>query len=116
MYKVTLNWVDNLYKNNFWQDIRFKKLKSGYPKFDFPEHLIDEVELEEFLLVEDNRLPLFIGSQYGIHPNPEETFKGYDRSILVAKLDKSLLSGHVSGLSICSYKGGRFYEIEFFKN
>jgi hypothetical protein len=99
-----------------WNKLRFKKLKNGYPIFKFPEHLIDDVDIEQFLLVEENRLPLFIGSQFGIHPNPNEIFKNVTKSILIAKMNKSLLSGLVSGLSISVYKEGVIRELEYFKN
>ena len=89
----TMSWLNRFQQNKFWKDYRFKKLNSGYPRFDFPIELIDEVEIEDFLLAEDSRIPLFVGSQFGVHPNPEETFKNTGNSILVAKLDKSLLSG-----------------------
>ena len=105
-----------LSRNKNWNNYRFKRLKSGYPVFDFPQHLIDEVDMEHFILVEENRLPLFIGSQFGIHPNPKEIFKNIDESILIAKLNKSLLSGVVSGLSISLYKEGIISELEYFKN
>ncbi len=111
-----MNWLDKFQQNKYWKDYRFKKLKLGYPKFDFPVELIDTVGTKEFLKVEIERIPLFIGTQFGIYPNPKETYKNIQQPILVAKLDKSLISGCVSGLSICSYKDDKFQEIEYFKN
>jgi len=99
-----------------WYQHKFKILKNVYPKFDFPANLVNIVNAEQFLETEPKVLPLFLGSQFGMHPNPEEIFYDNDKSILVAILNKSLLSGHVSGLSISSYSNLDFKEIEFFAN
>lgn len=112
----TLNWINSFLKNPNWKHLKFKKLKSGYPQFDFPDELVDEVDLEEFISEDNNRIPLFIGSQFGLYPNPNKIFYKTNESLLLARLDKSLLSGHVSGLSICYLKKGKLHEIEFFKN
>lgn len=114
--KSTLTWFEKFRTNDNWNHLRFKKLNTSYPTFDFIECLIDEVSIEEFLLEESNRIPLFLGSQFGVEPNPKEIFNTVQKTILVAKLDKSLLSGVVSGCSICIYKEDKFQEIEFFKN
>jgi hypothetical protein len=64
----TLFWVKHLYQSKTWNSLRFKKLKTGYPQFNFLECLIDEVELKEFQRDEYQRIPLFIGCQFGIIP------------------------------------------------
>ena len=71
--------------------MKFKMLASGYPRFDFPEDLVEEVDLSDFYEPEENRLPLYIGTQFGIFPRdyPVETFEGKK----IAVLRKSLLSG-----------------------
>ena len=78
---------------------RLKKLDTGYPPFDMDPVLFEVVSHYYFLKIEVNRMPMLIGSQFGIYPRVENVFdysyKGY-----IAILNKSLLSGSVSGLSI----------------
>lgn len=96
----TKNWINNLRKDERFKDIRLKRLEKGYPPFEIDESLIDIVSAEEFVKIEEKRLPLFIGSQFGIHPemnNIPDFFNGHK---LIAILGKSLLSGSVDGLSI----------------
>lgn len=92
--------------------IKFKMLASGYPSFDFPEDLVEEVDLSEFYETEENRFPLYIGTQFGIFPRdfPVETFEGKK----IAVLSKSLLSGLQSGISICEIKERKRIELENF--
>ncbi len=113
---LTLKWFDGFDRNMLWNQYRFKTIKQGYPPFDFPKHLIDEVDIEQFLLEEKFRIPLFIGTQFGVNPDPKNIYLDMKEPILVARLGKSLLSGCVAGLSISCYKEGVFHEIEFFKN
>jgi hypothetical protein len=56
---------------------------------------IDVVDPETFLLKEDNRLPLYIESQFGINPK-----LGLHPNQYIAILSKSLLSGLVVGFSV----------------
>ena len=62
--------------------------------------LVDVVPTEAFLNPEPHRLPLFIGSQFGINPRLESLPTPYVGVMTVAILGKSLLSGNVAGLSI----------------
>ena len=100
MSKHTLYWVARFLSDKNFGHMRFKRLNVGYPMFDFDDELIDTVELDKFIKVEKNRLPLFIGSQFGIHPKMVNIpgFASEDR--IIAVLAKSLLSGCVAGLSI----------------
>ena len=111
-----LYWVKKLQNDDYWKDIRFKKLKEGYPPFTIPNHLIDEVELDEFLKYEHERIPFFIGSQFGINPRLEEIYEGNAKLKFIAVLKKSLLSGSVAGLSIYLLSGNDLQQIEYFKN
>lgn len=116
-YPHCLFWVDEMRKNKFWGGTRFKKIEKGYPDFVMYPSLYDVESLESFTTPEIGRLPLFIGSQFGIQPKLEEVFKSYDTNIKIAILNKSLLSGSVAGLKIYSLK--RNYELEeiiYFKN
>ncbi|WP_300435963.1 hypothetical protein [Christiangramia sp.] len=90
--------------------IKFKMLTSGYPGFDFPEDLLEEVDLSTFYEIEEDRFPLFVGTQFGTYPLdfPLDTFEGKK----IAILHKSLLSGHQSGLSIYEIRKGKRNEIQ----
>lgn len=79
---------------------RFKRLERGYPPFELDESLIDIVDMEEFILIEEFRIPIFVGSQFGIYPRIEKMPEFFNGRKVIAILSKSLLSGHVSGLTI----------------
>ncbi len=96
----TKNWINNLRKDERFKDIRLKRLEKGYPPFEIDESLIDVVSAEEFVKIEEKRLPLFIGSQFGIHPDMNKIPDFFNGHKLIAILAKSLLSGNVDGLSI----------------
>ncbi len=109
-------WVDNFKKDSFWGTIRFKKLNTGYPPFTIPSNLIDVVEMDEFLKDEEKRLPLFIGSQFGIHPRLEKIYKNEAKFKVIAILSKSLLSGCVSSLAIYVVNGNDYNKVKRFEN
>lgn len=118
-YPYCLYWVDCLKMDKRWTNIRFKKLETGYPPFVLYPFLFDVVSLEDFITPEENRMPLFIGSQFGIHPRLENIFTNKeDGEIIIAILNKSLLSGHVAGLKISVYRQGNnsLEKLIFFDN
>jgi hypothetical protein len=70
----------------------------GHPRFEVDKAIIDIVEFEEFIIIEEQRTPLFIGSQFGIYPKIDDIPQFFNGEKLIAILAKSLLSGCVSGL------------------
>jgi hypothetical protein len=99
----TTNWLKHLKQNPEYCHLRFKKLDKGfygYPPFDIDKTIIDEVDADTFIKIEENRIPLFIGTQFGVYPSVEEIPKFLSQDKIVAILGKSLLSGLVSGLGI----------------
>lgn len=90
--------------------IKFKMLASGYPSFRFPEDLLEEVDLHDFYKAEEERLPLYIGTQFGIYPNsfPIRTFEGKK----IAILDKSQLSGSQFSIILYEIREGQKVEIQ----
>ena len=83
--------------------LRFKKLDhkfKGYPSFEFDADLIDSVDLVTFTRVEEVRIPLFIGTQFGLYPWFYDSQEFCNKERTIAVLGKSLLSGHIAGLSI----------------
>jgi hypothetical protein len=99
----TTYWIRHFKQNPAYGHLRFKKLdqvKFGYPRFDINESLIDIVDLETFTRVEDNRIPLFIGTQFGLHPWFYDFPEFYKENKIIAVLGKSVLSENVDGLQI----------------
>ena len=96
----TLMWLNHFFDDEKFGAIRFKCLDKGYPRFDFDDKLIDIVSDFDFSKIENNRIPLFIGSQFGINPRINEISDFFNGDKIIAVLGKSLLSGCVAGLSI----------------
>lgn len=93
-------WISNLQQDRIFSGIRFKKLEPGLYPIAIDESLVDVVSAEEFVKIEEKRLPLFIGSQFGIYPDMNKIPDFFNGHKLIAILAKSLLSGRVDGLSI----------------
>jgi hypothetical protein len=96
-------WIKHFKDNPEYGSLRFKKLDKGfygYPPFDFDETLLDVVDLETFIKIEKCRIPLFIGTQFGLYPWFYEFPDFYNEDKIIAILGKSVLTGHVAGLSI----------------
>ena len=87
-----------------------------YPNYISTVGLITEVEEDQFTRLEEFVLPFFIDSQFGVFPKVNEVFEGLEKPLLLAILNKSMLSGCVAGLSIGIWQNGEFKEIELFKN
>lgn len=116
----TKYWIKNFINDQDYGQKRFKRLKKGYPRFEIDEAIIDIVEFEEFIKIEEQRIPLFIGSQFGINPRIDEIPRFFNGEKLIAILNKSLLSGHVAGLSLyqigANDKKFKFNEICYYEN
>jgi hypothetical protein len=94
-------WLAAFQKDDANRNKRFKILNCGYPNFVLDTIHYDIVEVEEFNFIEDKRLPLFIGTQFGIVPKIENLHNFFNGEKEIAILGKSVLSGAVAGLSIC---------------
>jgi hypothetical protein len=116
----TKYWIKSFLKDQQHGQKRLKRLEKGYPLFEIDEALIDIVEFDEFIQIEERRIPLFIGSQFGIHPNLDNIPQFFNGEKLIAILGKSLLSGHVDGLSLYQIgkneKKFKFDKIGYYKN
>jgi len=103
MKKHNLYWLKHFWENQEFGSFRFKRLDkgfNGYPSFDFDESLLDIVNLDAFIKVEENRIPLFIGTQFGLYPWFYNYPEFYSEEKIIAVLGKSVLSGHVAGLAL----------------
>lgn len=89
----------------FHEDRKFSKytLKTCLPdmfRFYRTEGILQSVDKSQFPLSRRKQIPIFIGSQFGIIPNPKSVQSTFRNNKYVAILSKSLLSGHVHGLRI----------------
>jgi hypothetical protein len=118
-------WIKHMKEYPDYPELRFKKLNSGfygYPLFNFDKSILDNVDLETFLMVEKDRIPLFVGTQFGIYPGLTDLPDFYKEDRTIAILGKSILSGHVSGLGLYLLKADsgnwsdRKIEIAWFEN
>ena len=117
MKEHTTYWIKHFKENEEFGHLRFKLLKDGpYPRFDIDGSLIDEVELDDFVKIEENRIPFFIGSQFGITPIMDKIPNFYNGDKIIGILGKSLLSGSVAGLTIYKCVGNKRVKIVHFKN
>ena len=97
-------WIEKFKADPEYCNKRFKIINGGgYIQHLYVDpDLIDLVTEEEFQLIEEERIPLDIGSQCGINPrmisNENSTFLNGEK--IVALLCKSLLSGSVAGVKI----------------
>jgi len=77
-----------------------KKPFTTWLPFDCPEGLVHKTEEAEFLKNEEHeRLPIFLGSSFGVSPSLD-ILKPMPNGSLHFILNKSVLSGHVSDLSL----------------
>ena len=118
----TIYWVKHLKLDSEYKHIRLKQLNNGHRNFIMPPSLIDAVDAEEFYTEEKDRLPFFVGTQFGVSPR-EENLPGFVKiGRKIAILGKSQLSGSVAGLTIYQYDddGGaipiRRFKIRTFSN
>ena len=95
-------WEHHLLNDAEFGDIRLKTLKTTlYLTFKTAEVVVDQVSINEFLKMESDRLPLVVGTQFGLFPRLNEVKGFFLEPRIVALLSKSALSGNVAGLSIC---------------
>lgn len=107
MKEHSFYWLKHFRDNTDFGNYRFKKLEKGfcgYPPFDFDDSILDTVDLETFIKVEKNRVPLFIGTQFGRYPWFTDFQGFYNEERIIAVLSRSLLSGQVVGLALYSTK------------
>jgi len=113
-------WINKFQKDSLHGHKRFKRLPTGYPKFEMNEDLIDTFDYDKFIEIEEHRIPIFIGSQFGTEPDINEMPDLFNGRKLIAILHKSLHSRHVDGLYLCQIKEGESTystaEVKFFKN
>ena len=99
-YNPKSNWYKGFQACSKFGKMRFKCLDVNYPLFEKKEEYFTNVDLVTFNKIEEDRIPFFIGSQFGIYPNINKLEGFFNGRKYVAILAKSLLSGRVNGLII----------------
>ena len=95
-------WELHMLNDKLYSNVRFKTLLGEtYNRYRINEFQVDKVPLKKFLLLEQDRLPLIIGTQFGFFPKPSQIKEFYTEPRIIALLSKSALSGRVAGVSIC---------------
>lgn len=76
---------------------KFKVLEHDIPEFKLSKNSFDYVSKKDFIKNEKSRVPLFIGTQFGIFPKEYIELENF-KNRKIAILGKSLLSGAQSGI------------------
>jgi len=110
-------WLGKFLSDSEYGHLTFKKLDNGYPPFDFPNTIIKNVNEKQFLIEEENVIPLFLGTSIaGLLPRKYSDNLKLFRGQLIAVLSKNILSGCVYGLTIYKIKYNSKYEQKRFSN
>jgi hypothetical protein len=59
-------WIQKIKNDSKNLNIKFKSTFKGSLPLEIDEDIYYSVQLEEFVKIEPNRIPLFLGSQFGI--------------------------------------------------
>jgi len=106
MKDSTTWWESHLLRDEIYGNIRLKKLDGGqYVPYNIASIPVEPVGTDVFLKLEDKRLPLIIGTQFGFFPRLNTIPGFYLEPRIVALLSKSVLSGSVAGMSFCLITG-----------
>ena len=116
MRKHQKYWLDQLKVDKDFGHIHLKGLLGPDASKVNREPYIDWVGMDEFLLVEPDRLPFFLGTQFGVHPRIKDLVGFLDSDRQYAILGKSALSGCVHGLTIYSVKDGKTEKVKLITN
>lgn len=100
MHDYKTYWIDQLLADAEYRGLRFKTMSKNSHFSNIDEELIDIVSADEFVRIESDRVPLFLGSQFGIAPRMNDIEGFFEEVRLCAILGKSMLSGHVAGLTL----------------
>ncbi|MEI6861394.1 MAG: hypothetical protein WCL04_03995 [Verrucomicrobiota bacterium] len=114
------HWIKQFKQSKQFGHLRFKRLSAkgyGYPNFDIEADLMDSVSLEDFIAIETDRIPFFVGTSLaGIIPNPDKIPNFLAEDKMGAILGKSLLSGSIAGLGLYWLEKDKQTKITWFAN
>ncbi len=102
MRQQTSRWESRYLEDEDYRSVGFKRLSTlSEQMYRITSVKVDAVNLDHFLNLEEDRIPLLIGSQFGIFLRLNGIPGFFSEPRIVALLSKSLLSGSVAGLTIC---------------
>ena len=114
------DWIKKFKNNPKNENINFKRLKDTLPPVDGDGTFIEYVDFEEFIKIEDHRIPLFVGTIIGIMPNIDKMPEFFNGKKRIAILAKSVLSGCIFGLTISQIEAHekilKVKTLEYYKN
>ncbi len=121
-----MNKKEQLWFFHFKQDeefghLRIKCLKTGtgfgYPFFSLDKAYYDSVDIAEFIKIENDRIPFFVGMPIaGVSPRMEDIPGFYNGKKMVMVLSKSSFSTTVGGVSIYVCDNGLTETLITFRN
>ena len=105
MKKHIIYWIKHFKQDKKFGHLRFKLLEDkgygGYPPFDIDESLVDKVKLDDFVKIEKNRIPFFVGTPIsGINPWINKIPNFFNGPKIIAILGRSSFNSECGGLSI----------------
>ncbi len=102
MKQLSSWWESHFIHDEIYGDIKLKKLDGAqYLPYKISSVIVETVELNDFLKLEDGRLPFLVGTQFGFFPRLNTINGFFLEPRIIALLSKSALSGNVAGLTIC---------------
>lgn len=99
-------WIQSIANHDIYGNLEFKIPQNkvdNYPIGDLKNLNVSFVSPEEFLMVDDQRIPLFIETSYGMTPDIEIVKFVANPKFRFAVIKSSFLSGHLFGLTIKEY-------------
>jgi len=114
-------WFFHFKQNKTYGHLRIKCLKRetgfGYPPFSLDQAYYDSVDIEEFNLIEDDRIPFFVGMAIsGVSPRMEKIPGFFNGRKMVMVISKSSFNSLVGGVSIYECENGLRNTLITFRN
>jgi hypothetical protein len=100
-------WIESIVNNDIYGKIEFKiphNEVNNYPIDDLKNLNIIFVSPEDFLMVDNQSIPLFIETRYGMSPDIRIIKFIANPKFKFAVIKSSFLSGHLFGLTIKEYE------------
>ena len=99
-------WIQSIANHSIYGKLEFKipqNKVNNYPIDELKKLNIRIVSPEEFLKVDDQTVPLFIETSYGMSPDIEIVKFIANQNFKFAVIKSSFLSGHLFGITIKEY-------------
>jgi hypothetical protein len=103
-------WIQSIVNNDTYGKLEFKiphNEVKNYPIDDLKNLNVSFVSPEEFLKVDDQSIPLFIETSYGMSPDIRIVKFIANPKFKFAVIKSSFLSGHLFGLTIKQFDGSK---------